>query len=416
MKFIENLKSFYSVRKNQAIYISLSIFAQLLNVLVVLYYVERTSVQDISLFTQLTSYSAIGLSVAFLRIDTLLVISNSLRNLIYRITSSILAFSFVFTFFLIFVIWGNIEYNWFDEFPLDYLFSFLAQSLIILFYAISNCLKNYKTIGYSILLGVLVLACFYFSFDKLTTKILFRGIWISQVIVFLVNSHIYQKIIKIIIKKGISQFKNLRKRFEDIKKYLLISSPSTFLNSIIQQFPVLFLSTFSDPLFLYYYFLFSKLVLSPLSLIFNPVNQILLKEFSEINLSKVWKSIIYFLKRIIIFSPMIIILSIIGAYILDLILIVDDFQKLLFVVVVLTPVYFFQFFVSTISNIIPVTGELQYEVYWKLPTSLFLIGIINYLKIKPDFYLVFTLTSILILLSYLFYLLLIRNLLIRFKK
>lgn len=416
MKFIENLKSFYSVRKNQAIYISLSIFAQLLNVLVVLYYVERTSVQDISLFTQLTSYSAIGLSVAFLRIDTLLVISNSLRNLIYRITSSILAFSIVFTFFLIFIIWGNFEYNWFDEFPLDYLFSFLAQSLIILFYAISNCLKNYKTIGYSILLGVLVLALFYFSFDKLTTKILFRGIWISQVIVLLVNSHIYQKIIKIIFKKGIIQFKNLRKRFEDIKKYLLISSPSTFLNSIIQQFPVLFLSTFSDPLFLYYYFLFSKLVLSPLSLIFNPVNQILLKEFSEINLSKVWKSIIYFLKRIIMFSPMIIILSIIGAYILDFILIVDDFQKLLFVLVVLTPVYFFQFFVSTISNIIPVTGELQYEVYWKLPTSLFLIGIINYLKIKPDFYLVFTLTSILILLSYLFYLLLIRNLLVRFTK
>ena len=68
-------------RKSEVFYITIVAFSQILNLLLVLYYVPKSDAHEISLFTQLSSFQSIFLSIVFLRIDVLLVVDNKHKNI-----------------------------------------------------------------------------------------------------------------------------------------------------------------------------------------------------------------------------------------------------------------------------------------------------------------------------------------------
>jgi hypothetical protein len=406
------------LRKNKSKigYLLIMSFSQMLNMLTTLYYSQRTDLDSISQFTWLSSISSMVLSVLFFRLDVLLVVERNIHKRMRYISYLLVYFLFLMFLSFVLVLFGQL-----DVFVIDLNFAYvywvltlLIQGMLQFINAISNAFAKYIYIALNNLFITIILSAYYFYFDNFDIIILFKGIFFSQLIVGVVNLLILRRLLFITLKNlAISGFRNLRSDWLVLKKYFFMSTPMTFLNSYIQQFPVFYLRALDEPMFLYYFFLYSKFILAPLSLILNPLSQVLLKEFSIISYDKIRlsmkKSFLILLKLI----PVIMLISWVYVNTLGYFVEIVDLSVFIFVIIILLPSNLFASFVSMYSVVIPSTGKLEYEVYWKLPVALFLFLMVKIQTFVPyNFYTHLLCVSSLTTLVYIYYYYLLRRLLI----
>lgn len=409
------LKLQYNKNQKQLNFILISAFSQVLNLFIVLYYVNRTSVEDISMLTKLTSISSMLLSVLFWRLDIFIVIEKN----IFRFTRFL---SYLIIIFIIFVLFLLINIYCFNIFNIHinvdvlffFVFSFSVIGLVQFFNAIANHFKFYYIIGLNSLISVIFSGFYLLQFDIISLITILKSIFYSQLLISILNLFYFNRVIFLSLKKMKNMnFVTFKSDYDRAKMYLILSTPMTFLNSYILQFPVFFLSSLGNTILVYYYFLFSKFVMAPLSLISNPVSQILLKEFTTMTYKEILFRSKNFFVLMLKFSPLVIILFILFIYILSYFFKINGLLDFLIITSFLIPVYLIVYFISALSGVIPTTGKIEYESYWKLPSAILIYFICNLnLSFSNSIFTPFIFLSIVILTIYFFYFYLIRKLLI----
>ena len=352
-----------------------------------------------------------------MRLDVLLIISNKIKHIPQILLSLFLSAGFIFLLFLLLLYFNpNVFFNINGTLLKYFILTLVVQTLMQLFNALAIMLKKYRIQSINTITIVILTSIFYFVSHKVDILILFQGIfWASLIIVF-VNIFLFRKIFYFFFKFYFFRKKNDKVITGKIYNFIFISSPMTFLNSNIQQFPIFFLSNFSNQMVIYYFFIFNKFILSPMSLIFSPLSQILTKEFSLINFNILKCKIKLALKNLLKALPVILVIFFIWILFLNNFLKIKSLNTFIIISSILLPVYIYINFVSIISNIIPITGKVQYEVYWKLPASIFLSLILIPNFNNLDIYSVYIIISVVMFLIYLFYHFLIIKLINNYNK
>jgi hypothetical protein len=390
--------------------------SQVLNMLITLYYLPRTDLDSLSQFTWFSSLSSMVLSVLFFRLDILLVVEmNIYKRMRY------ISYLLVYFLFLIFISCLLGLFVQIEVFVIDLNLSYvlwvmilLVQAMLQFFNAIANSFAKYKFIAFNSMLVTIILSVYYFCFDNFDVIILFKGIFFSQLFVGIFNILISRNLLFLALKQlTISGFRKLSADWLVLKNYFFLSTPMTFLNSYIQQFPVFYLGALGESMFLYYFFLYSKFILAPMSLVSNPLSQILTKEFSITSFDKILVSMKKWLLILLKYIPVIMFISWVYVNSLGFFVEIVDLSVFVFVVFILLPSNLFVSLVSLYSVVIPSTGELKYELYWKFPVALFLFSIVKMqIGVFDNFYLHFLFISSVTTLVYFYYYFLIRRLLI----
>jgi hypothetical protein len=402
--------------KSKLGYLLIIVLSQLLNMLTTLYYLPRTDLDSISQFTLFSSLSSMVLSVLFFRLDILLVVEMNIFKRMRYVSYLLVYFLFLILFSCLLGLFVQIEVFVIDL-NLVYVFwavTLLVQSMLQFFNAIANSFAKYIYIALNSMFVTIILSVYYFYFDNFDLIVLFKGIFFSHFLVSVFNVFISRRFLFLALKQlTISGFRNLRADWLVFKNYFFLSTPMTFLNSYIQQFPVFYLGAVGDPMFLYYFFLYSKFVQAPLSLVFNPLSQILLKEFSITSFDKILVSMKKWLLILLKLIPVFMFISWVYINALSFFVEIVDLSVFVFVVFILLPSNLFVSLVSLYSNVIPTTGKLEYEVFWKLPVALFLFLIVKIqIGFFQNFYIHILFISSVTTLVYLYYYYIIRRLLI----
>ena len=377
------------------------------------HYLPKTSINDIASFTLLSSIFSMILPILLLRLDIFLVINKFIRlifPIMILIFCSIGIVLFIIFFAFYFLIEDN-EYNFLSNYN-QFIIILILSSFNLFFSSLSNRFERYSFIGFANLFGVICNFSYLYLFDIININILLNGLLFFQAASLIFYILIFRRllILSFFISNNIKSF--LVSNWNTLRQYIFISTPLTFLNSTILQFPVLYLEKIESEIGLFYYFLYLRFIVSPISLAMNPLSQILLRSFSKINLNKIWQKILTFIK-----NKYFIILSIFFLFIIYIsgltYLIIPSENKLIFLIIslILLPSTLFSSFISALSNVIPSTGKLYYEAYWKVPVFIFVILILNYSNGYNILLYNFIQISILILIFYYSYFLIIRKLL-----
>lgn len=106
----------------------------------------------------------------------------------------------------------------------------------------------------------------------------FLGLFISQLVGYLLNIYLTMKISKI---SFIFSKKKILVVFRKYNKFLLYSTPAMFINTIALQLPVFFIVKYFGVEFVGYYILAIKLIDIPLGIIGNAISQVYYKEAAD---------------------------------------------------------------------------------------------------------------------------------------
>lgn len=412
---LDDIRKFISKRKSEGSYFLYNILAQLLNIVVVSIYISKSNKSDISDLVILNTYGSFVLNIFFLRNEQLIVSSKTFTEAKYRIIISIIAMLFISAIIVLFYYLDLIQLITGLSsivIPIVFLILLSLQGLFLLLSSISNFARLYSKIGLSTLIGVISSIVFFTAFETLDLNKILLGLVINQLIAcFFLLFQIIKSHPFLFSKLSIDELKSVFLKKNTIE-FSFLGTPLSFLNTTIIQFPVLFLAGTKNEELLFLYFIFQKFIQAPLSLIFNPLSQILHKEFSTISAKSIGKLIRKWYYRLFRYYPFVIPLSTIYFTFLgrlneypNLFYLNISFQILLFANCIL-------YLTSSFSTVILSKGAMKYELLWKIPSYAFILTLLqfNSIEVFDNLLVSFSVMAIVIIILYGYYALLIRHL------
>ncbi len=166
------------------------------------------------------------------------------------------------------------------------------------------------------------------------------------------------------------------------KKFITISSPTSFLDNLAASSPIYLLGIFHSPQLVAFYTLALRIGYGPLSVIARSLSQVNLRTISNIHqagkkpikqLKKLMKPFIYF-----------VLLAFSATFIIDDLIIIifgDEWAMAGHILRILFPIFLFKFFVSSFSSTLEATGFIILASLWKLiaiiviPSSIYILNL-----------------------------------------
>lgn len=153
----------------------------------------------------------------------------------------------------------------------------------------------------------------------------------------------------------------------DFPKY---SAPSSLVNSLGVEAPVLLLASLYDLRVAGYYAVINRLIITPLGLLSRSWNQVYIKSLSDtLALQQCGCVLSLFKKNVFklfaLYTPILLIVAIFSFYFLDIIL-GDEWSDASYLILILMPSYLFYFIASPLSQTLPIMGYQKVQLVWDL--------------------------------------------------
>ena len=262
--------------------------------------------------------------------------------------------------------------NFVGDFNYFFLNLIVVQNVIILFFQSDlNKSGKFKLLSYTYLMQPVLQIFSAFALLKLDiANFLVISFTISQLLVIIFLYFKEFRCLNLYIK--CVEVKNV---FIKFWKFPIISSPSALLNGYQQSLPILFLTVNFHPKYVAIFYLLNKIIAAPAGVISNAAYNNIIYDLKKINSTSV---IIYFFN----FLFVILLFSIVAVFIvlltpmsyINYLLDTSSLSKISICLFVFS--IFIRTAASSISAVIPLSGYIQYEFYWKslslLITYLFL--------------------------------------------